>query len=125
APSIARPFAEVRRMLLERARRGRNPFTHFEMSEMERLLTSIESTEPRAWCRAFSDAGRAHAERDEAALAYGCYRLARYPAPTTSEQREAYRRSQSWYLQLARSFEPPLERVSIPWREGDIVADLR
>jgi hypothetical protein len=92
---------------------------------MERLLSSLESTDPAGWCRAFADAGRAHGERGEAALAYGCYRLARYPAPTTPEQRVAYRRSQEWYLRLAHSFDPPLERVRVAWRDGDIVADLR
>jgi len=75
-------------------------------------------------------AGNADATARERRYAYGFYRVARYPAPTTPAKLDAYRRSQQWYLQLARSFDPPLQRVRIPFpgRPGEgqaIVADLR
>ena len=75
-------------------------------------------------------AGDEDATVRERRYAYGFYRIARYPAPTTPARLDAYRRSQQWYLQLARSFDPPLQRVRIPFpgRPGEgeaIVADLR
>ncbi len=54
--------------------------------------------------------------RRDAALAYGYYCVARYPAPNSSAKREAYRRSQEWYLRLARDLDPPLARVRMAFR---------
>ena len=141
---MGRSFALVRRALVERARARRNPFGHIDPDEAVAVLDSLASPDPEAWAAGFSARGTAHGERarsaaaahDEAGerretgLAYGFHRVARYPAPTTPAKREAYRRSQEWYLRLARWAERPLERVRIPFAgrpgEGDaIVADLR
>lgn len=91
---------------------------------------SLEDLDPDRWCARWCDAAEAHVAAGDATGAYACYRLARYPAPVTAAQREAYRRSQEQYLRLAEAFDPPLERVRIPFAgtvgEGDaIVADLR
>lgn len=141
---VGRPFAEVRRALLERARERRNPFGHAHGAEAAAVLDSLASTDSEAWAHAFveaalthegranaaADAGDPAAERREASLAYGFLRVARYPAPTSPAKRDAYARSQEWYLRLARWADPPLERHRISFRgkagEGDaIVADLR
>jgi pimeloyl-ACP methyl ester carboxylesterase len=62
--------------------------------------------------------------------AYEYWRVARYPAPTSPAKREAYRASQQLYLKAAYFFDPPLERVWIPFNgradEGQfLLADLR
>jgi len=141
---VSRPFADVQRNLLERARERRNPFSHTDPGEAAAIVGSIASTEPVPWVHAFEAAARPHedranaaaasgdelTERRETALAYGYLRTARYPAPNSPAKREAYRRSQEWYLRLERWSDPPLERVRIPFngRPGEgraIVADLR
>lgn len=141
---MSRPFADVQRNLLERARERRNPFSHTDPGEAAAIVGSLASTEPVPWVHAFEAAARPHedranaaaasgdelTERRETALAYGYLRTARYPAPNSPAKREAYRRSQEWYLRLERWSDPPLERVRIPFNgrpgEGDaIVADLR
>ena len=141
---MSRPFAEVQRNLLERARERRNPFAQTDPAEAVRLVETLSGTGPEVWAEAFGAAARAHearalaaaasgdlaAERRETGLAYGYHRVARYPAPNTPARRAAYPRSQEWYLRLARWADPPLERLRIPFHgkagEGDaIVADLR
>ncbi len=141
---VPRSFALVRAALLERARQRRNPFGHAHGAEAETVLGALSSTDAEAWARAFAEVALTHearanaaaergdpdAERRETALAYGFLRVARSPAPTSPAKRAAYRRSQEWYLRLARWSETPLERVRIPFHgkagEGDaIIADLR
>lgn len=117
-----RPFEEVRALLLERARARRNPFTHTDPTVAERIVRSLRSTEHEAWVSAF---GRAAEDSGRDLDAYGYWRVARYPAPTSARKREAYRRSQEHYLRAVAATEPPLERAEIPFRgrlgEGEMV----
>ncbi len=116
----------VQGLLLDRARNSRNPFNQTDPVEAVRLVSSLEDTSDESWALVFGEAGEAHAVRGEFALAYGCYRVARYPAPNSAAKYPAYRRSQELYLRLAEAFDPPLERVRIPFRgrpgDGEAVA---
>jgi pimeloyl-ACP methyl ester carboxylesterase len=63
-------------------------------------------------------------------MAYEYWRVARYPAPTSASKHEAYRASQQMYLKAAYWFDPPLERVWIPFFGSDdegqfVIGDLR
>jgi pimeloyl-ACP methyl ester carboxylesterase len=110
-----RPFDHVRALLIERARERRNPFDRTDPETAERVLRGLSSTAHEEWVSAFGDAARA-CERD--IDAYGYWRVARYPAPTSPLKRDAYRRSQQHYLRTMRDADPPLERVEIPFRGG-------
>lgn len=139
-----RPFSEVRQILLERARAGRNPFFHADPATVEQALNSLQSVEPRLWVETWSSLAEPHQARAAAAeragdaatagreyqLAYEYWRVARYPAPNSAPKHEAYRASQQLYLKTAHWFDPPLERVWIPFNgrgeEGQYaIADLR
>jgi cephalosporin-C deacetylase-like acetyl esterase len=140
-----RPFADVRKILLERANHRRNPFLPgVDPSAIAATLDRLESVEPQAWVDAFAalaaphQANAAAAERAgdattagrEYQLAYAYWRLARYPAPNSPAKREAYRASQQMYLKAAHWLEPPLERVWMPFNsksdEGEFaIGDLR
>ncbi len=147
APTIQRyerPLDEVRQIMLARARASRNPCDGVEYPGVERVLNSLTSLDRDAWAHAFSAAAEPHEEAARQAeasgdaqrageawlRAYGYLRLARYPAANSPAKREAYARSKEAYLAAARSFEPPLERVVIPFRgrpgEGtEIIGYLR
>src|SRR5205807_4877252 len=61
---------------------------------------------------------------------YGYYRAGRYPAPNSPGKRRAYLKCMENYLAAARYFDPPLERVVMPFQgrpgEGeDVVGYLR
>jgi esterase FrsA len=139
-----RAFAEVRHAMLERARAQRNPFEQADPVAVAAALDRLDSTEPGAWAAAFVALAEPHmalaaraeqrGDTEEAAReywrAYEYLRIARYPAPTSNEKREAYRAAQQMYLKAAYFFDPPLERVWIPFAgradEGQfILADLR
>jgi pimeloyl-ACP methyl ester carboxylesterase len=49
-------------------------------------------------------------------IAYDYYHVARYPAPNSPGKLKAYRKSQANHLKAARYFDPPLERVEMPFR---------
>jgi pimeloyl-ACP methyl ester carboxylesterase len=108
-----RPFEDVRALLLERARERRNPFDRTDPATSERIVRGLRSTAHDEWVAAFGAAAR-NCDRD--LDAYGYWRVARYPAPTSDPKREAYRRSQEHYLRATANERPPLERVRIPFR---------
>jgi len=140
----ARPWGDVRRLLVERARVRRQPFLDTRADEVEQVLARLDSVEPAPWVEAFGALAEAHeraargaeaaGDRERAAaewlLAAGYWRVARYPAPTSAPKRAAHERARSSYLAAARYFDPPLEEVRIPFRgragDGDhVLAHLR
>src|ERR1051326_3050257 len=145
ATTSARPFGEVRQMLLERAREHRNPFFNADPTVVEQALQELDSVEPQDWVEVWSEKAAPHQARAAAAeraddgptamreylSAYEFWRLARYPAPNSAPKKEAYRASQQLYLKAAHWFDPPLQRVWIPFNarnddEGPfVIADLR
>jgi pimeloyl-ACP methyl ester carboxylesterase len=132
APAITRyvrSLDEVRGIMLERARENRNPFDYTRPDEVERIVDGLRSLDREEWAAAFSAAGAPYEDRAREAeaagdrpaarehylRAYGYYRVARYPAPNSPAKREAYRRSQDLYLRAGASFDPPIERVEMPF----------
>jgi pimeloyl-ACP methyl ester carboxylesterase len=139
-----RSYPEVRGLLLERARDGRNPFFLTRFDEVAGVLARLDSVDPEPWAAAFAEVSQRHlasAEEAEAAgdaeaaraaflAAYDYLHVARYPGPTSPAKMAAYRHAREVYLRAARYFDPPLEVVEIPFRgrsgEGDrIVGHLR
>jgi pimeloyl-ACP methyl ester carboxylesterase len=139
-----RPFDEVRQLLLERAQHGRNPFFRADPGKIKAALDGLESAEAQPWVDTFAALAAPHqgaaatAERAgdtetaarEYMLAYEYWRVARYPAPNCPPKHEAYRASQQLYLKAAHWWDPPLERVFIPFSgkpdEAQFsIADLR
>lgn len=130
-----RPYAAARDNMLERARRGTFEFTEYDVvaSAFDRL-TSLDKD---AWAAAFMDVARPYEERAQAAeargdldaarqdylRAYAYYRLGRFPTTNSPGKRKSYLKSVDNYLKAARWFDPPLERVEIPFAgrpdEGD------
>jgi hypothetical protein len=125
-----RSLADVRAGMLERARHHRNPCLYVRQDEVAAALDALASLDRDAWAEAFSafappyeararDAearGDAQTARENYLLAYDYYHVARYPAPNSPAKERAYRRCQENYLKAARYFDPPLERVAIPFR---------
>lgn len=138
----ARLWAETRAMLSERAREVRNPFDHTDPAEAEAVLNRLNGVDHEPWAAAFSEAAQPHEERARAAeaagnidlarheymLAYGFYRVARYPVMTTPGKRSAYVKSQEMYLAAGRHMDPPVQRVEMPFKgrpgEGNVAIGL-
>jgi len=131
-----RPMAEVKRELLGRAEENRNPFLYTIYQEVARVINGLRSVDREEWAKAFSSLAAPHEERaakaEEVAdrqtakreylIAYDYNHVARYPAPNSPGKMAAYRRSQQLFLKAARYFDPPLERIEMPFqgRSGEV-----
>jgi hypothetical protein len=138
--SEPRPMAEVKVELLDRAKGNRNPFLYTIYDEVAPVIHGLKSVDREDWAKAFSalaaphEAMAAKAEaagdhataRKEYLIAYDCYHVARYPAPNSPGKLAAYRKSQENYLRAARYFDPPQERVEMPFqaRAGEAKASI-
>ena len=137
-----RPMDEVKNELLERARENRNPFLYTIYDEVAPVINELRSVDREEWARAFSSLAVPHQERavkaetvgdtqtakKEYLIAYDYNHVARYPAPNSPGKLAAYRRSQELFLKAARYFDPPVERVEMPFRarpgEGAVAVGL-
>jgi esterase FrsA len=124
-----RPMDEVRAELLGRAKENRNPFLFTVYDEVAAVVSGLRSVDRGKWATDFSalavpyeeKAAKAAAAGDTAGamkaylIAYDYYHVARYPAPNSPGKLLAYRKSQENFLKAARYFDPPLERVEMPF----------
>ncbi|HLC27036.1 MAG TPA: alpha/beta hydrolase, partial [bacterium] len=131
-------LAEVKAEILRRAGRI-NPFEHVEKTEVEEVLSGLNSLEPDHWASQWGKmgaryeakgevlAGQAHAQEAGEALyrAYEYYRIARYPVPSSPGKMEAYRSAVRNYLKAAPTLTPPVRRVEIPFEESKVVGYLQ
>jgi hypothetical protein len=126
---VARPIDEVKRELLERAQENRNPFLYTIFQEVAPVINGLRSVDREEWAKAFGALAVPHEERaakaeaagdgdmarKEYLIAYDCNHVARYPAPNSPGKVAAYRTSQEYFHKAARYFDPPLERVEMPF----------
>ena len=117
----------------------RHPFLGVDPAIVHEVVERLTSLERDLWAEEWSrvaerfrlqgEALAASGEVSRAAedyfRAYKVFTLARYPTPVNQKKRQAYRRAVESYLAAARFFDPPLERVVIPFEEKSIVAYLR
>ena len=138
----ARPIDDVKRALFERAQENRNPFLYTVFEEVAPVINGLRSVDREEWAKAFSAlaapheeraakaeaAGDADTARKEYLIAYDCNHVARYPAPNSPGKVAAYRKSQEYFHKAAHYFDPPLERVEMPFNgrpgEGQVSVGL-
>jgi esterase FrsA len=125
-----RPMDEVKSELLERAKESRNPFLYTIYNEVAPVINGLRSVDREEWAQAFSSLAAPHQERavkaesagdartakQEYLIAYDYNHVARYPAPNSPGKLAAYRRSQEFFLKAARYFDPPVERIEMPFK---------
>jgi hypothetical protein len=125
-----RPMHEVKEELLGRAKENRNPFLYTVYDEVAPAINGLRSVDRDAWAKAFGALAVPHEERaaraeaagdketarKEYLIAYDCFHVARYPAPNSPGKLAAYRKSQENFHKAARHFDPPLERVEMPFK---------
>lgn len=137
-----RPYQDVKEKLIDRARQGRNPLDHVDREDALQVLDQVTSVDDEPWARTWMAAALPYEERARAAhergdieaardaymLAYGYYRVARYPCPNSPSKRSAYGKSQESYLKAGQYMQPPVERVEMPFHgrpgEGQVSVGL-
>lgn len=103
----------------------------------EAVFRSLRDLSPETWVAAWTrlawpwEGARAgaHGQASEARDAYQkasvYYGIAKFPVINHPAKRAAYGKCVENYLKAARYFEPPLERVSIPFEGSEIIGYLR
>ncbi|MFN4281044.1 MAG: alpha/beta hydrolase family protein [Alphaproteobacteria bacterium] len=142
--TFERPYDEVRDIILARAKQRRNPCDNTVYETVQAIMDRLTSVARDPWAAAFSAAAepfeaRAHEAEargdDKAAseawkMAYGFYRVARYPAPNSAGKIRAYKKSQEAYVNMESYAPVKLQIVRIPFsgkagEGGEIRAYLR
>lgn len=107
--------------------------------EAESIFRRLPDLEPQRWSAEWSRLAapleeqaaqlESQGQTQEAKLAYQkasmYYGIAKFPVINHPAKQAAYRKCVETYLKAARYFDPPLERVSIPFERAEIIGYLR
>lgn len=129
---------EIKAMIRDRTGK-RNIFRRAKREDVESVLANLTSKDPELWAAEWSrvakvyeaeaarheQAGRFNDAREAYVQAYTYFATGRYPVPHTVGKQECFRKSLEMYEKAGRFFEPPLERVKIPFGDKTIPAYLR
>jgi hypothetical protein len=129
---------EIKAMIRDRTGK-RNIFRRAKREDVESVLARLTSKDPELWAAEWSrvakpyeekalkdeQSGRLQEAREAYLQAYTYYATGRYPVPHTPGKQECFRKSLEMYEKAGRFFEPPLEKVNIPFGGKNIIAYLR
>ena len=136
AQTTDRTIDEIKAETLARAQTGAYPALGIQPVDASDALGRIHSRDPDEWAAAWSAVADTYMAKAKAASdpkeadanfvrAWRLYYFAQWPAPTSAGKQAAYQKAIDAYLQHARSFDPPLEVVHIPYEGKEIVGYLR
>lgn len=140
APALAqntdRTIEEIKSETLARSEAGAYPMLGIAPVDAREALALINSRDPDEWAAGWSkvadhymDLAQAHSNPKLADAnylkAWRLYYFGGWPAPTSPGKQAAYRKAVEAYLAHAKSFDPPLEVVRIPFEGSEIVGYLR
>ena len=121
---------EVKEELLGRAKGNRNPFLYTIYEEVAPVIDGLRSVDREEWAQAFSSLAAPHEERAAKAAAAGDNATARQrisdrlrllscralSGAQFTGKLAAYRKSQVNFHKAAKFFDPPVERVEMPFK---------
>ena len=109
-----------------RADRNAYPLIGLDPAEVRSVLASLDSLERDAWAQAWSVPAERHLESGDYVAAWHYYSFARWPVPLDSEKKKAaYDNALAAYLAHAKTLDPPLEVLRVPFEGKEIVAYVR
>jgi len=131
-----RTIEEIKSETLARAQTGAYPTLGIDPADAREALALINTRDADDWAAGWSTVGDRYLAKAKAASdpkeadanylrAWRLYYFAQWPAPTSAGKLAAYRKATDAYLLHAKSFEPPLEIVRIPFEDSEIVGYLR
>ena len=136
AQNTDRTIDEIKSETLARSEAGAYPMLGIAPVDARDALALITSRDADDWAAGWSKVADRYMERAKAATnpkeadanylkAWRLYYFGGWPAPTSQGKQAAYRKALEAYLAHARSFDPPLEVVRIPFEGSQIVGYLR
>ncbi|MBV9890195.1 MAG: alpha/beta hydrolase, partial [Rhizobacter sp.] len=131
-----RTIDEIKAEAIARAERGAYPLGGLDPKDVAEALSLIKTRDRDEWARAWSTiaqryldqgsrATSAAASGSEYRRAWRLFYFAQWPVPNSPAKRLAYERALDAYARYARTLEPALETVRIPFEGGAITAYLR
>jgi esterase FrsA len=139
-PASAQPadrtIDEIKTETLARAQTGAYPTLGIDPADARDALALITTRDANDWASGWSTVGDRYMAKARAASdpkeadanylrAWRLYYFGQWPAPTSSGKLAAYRKATEAYLLHAKSFDPPLEIVRIPFEDSEIIGYLR
>jgi esterase FrsA len=137
-------LAEAQEYLLDRLAVRQNPLVFNDEAEARAVIEGLQSMDDAHWAERWGEAGARYEQAGEEAeargdakaaqeayfQAYAFYFLGRFPCPSHPAKKANAVKARENYLRAARGFDPPLERVTIPFagRAGEgqeVVAYVR
>ena len=136
AQTADRTIDEIKAETLARAQTGAYPALGIQPADASDALARIHSRDGDEWAAAWSAVADTYMAKAKAASdpkeadanfvrAWRLYYFGQWPSPTSAGKQAAYQKAVDAYLQHARSFDPPLEVVRIPYEGKEIVGYLR
>lgn len=131
-----RNIEEIKAESLLRAQRGAYPLGGLDVQDVQKGLSLIKTRNPDEWAQAWIQVADQYMEQAKSTQdaqaasqlykrAWRIYYFGQWPAPTSKGKQLAYEKALSAYLQYAKSFDPPLEVVKIPFEGKEITGYLR
>jgi esterase FrsA len=129
---------EVKREIMRRVGRT-NPFERTKKEDVEEVLGRLNTLESDPWglewgkigarYEALADEQEKKGQSKEAGdtyyLAYEYYRIGRYPVPSSPEKMKCYHSAIRNFLKAGKYFDPPVERIEIPFEGKKVVGYLQ
>jgi esterase FrsA len=121
-----RSLEELKQETVRRAERNLYPLTGIKADDAREAMASLASLEPDDWAAAWSRIGERYFARGDYFHAWDIFNVARWPSERLSPgKQKAYARALEAFQLYAKSLNPPIETVHIPFEGKEIVAYLR
>jgi esterase FrsA len=133
-----RTLDEIKTEAISRAENGMYPMIGLDPGDVREAFTSIKTSDKDEWASAFMAVadrymaeGKSLTSTDPAKAdadyirAWRLYSFGRWPIPSSPGKQRAYAKAIDAFLTHARSWDPPLEVVHIPFEGSEIIGYLR
>jgi esterase FrsA len=135
-PSGERTIDEIREESIARSERGGYPLIGLSPDDVRDAFSHIKTRDPDEWATGWRSVAAKYAARAREAAApsearanwlkaWRLFGFGAWPVPSSQGKREAYEVALAAFLAAAKSLDPPLEVVRIPFEGKVIVAYLR
>lgn len=136
AQTADRTIEEIKVEAQARAERGAYPLGGLNPADVRDALAKINTRDPDDWAAGWSAIADGYIAKAKAAAtpaeadanylrAWRLYYFGQWPAATSEGKKASYAKALDAYLLHARTLDPPLEIVRIPFEGSQIVAYLR
>jgi esterase FrsA len=120
-----RTLEEVKAEAQARADRNAYPLIGLKPEEVREALGRLRSLDRDEWAASWSEIGDRYMAKKDYEGAWRYYSFARWPQPNSPGKQRAYEKALEAYLARAKSFDPPMEVIRVPYEGGEIVGYLR